>query len=94
MIKRGEIWLAELAYSRCCEPGYHRQRPSVDQGVVMHTSEALFDIHERAHRNLQDLFAHCRELRLEEMNRDLLGFGYPTVRLQLQHAIGAARRRR
>jgi uncharacterized damage-inducible protein DinB len=57
----------------------------------MHTPEALLDIHERVHRNLAALLAHCRELSDEEMNRELTGFGYPTVRLQLHHAIGAER---
>lgn len=55
----------------------------------MHTPAALLDLHERAHRNLSALLAHCRELSGEELNRDLPGFGYPTVRLQLHHAIGA-----
>ncbi len=55
----------------------------------MHTSEALLDLHERAHRSLTALLAHCRGLSAEELNRELPGFGYPTVRLQLHHAIGA-----
>jgi uncharacterized damage-inducible protein DinB len=55
----------------------------------MYTAEALRDIHERAHRNLSALLVHCRVLGLEEMNRELSGFGYPTVRLQLHHAISA-----
>jgi len=55
----------------------------------MQTAEALIDLHERAHRNLKALLAHCRELSGEEMNRALTGFGYPTVRLQLHHGIGA-----
>ena len=55
----------------------------------MHTSEALLDFHERAHRNLMALLAHCRELSGEKLNHELPGFGYPTVRLQLHHGIGA-----
>ena len=55
----------------------------------MHTPETLLELHERAHRNLAALLAHCRGLSAEEMNRELAGFGYPTVRLQLHHAIGA-----
>jgi uncharacterized damage-inducible protein DinB len=55
----------------------------------MHTSEALLDFHDRAHRNLTALLAHCRELSGEELNQELPGFGYPTVRLQLHHGIGA-----
>ena len=34
----------------------------------MHTAEALLDFHERAHRNLTALLAHCRELSGEEWN--------------------------
>ncbi len=55
----------------------------------MHSSEALVDINERAHRSLAALLAHCRPLTNEELNRELEGFGYPTVRLQLHHVIGA-----
>ena len=55
----------------------------------MHTPEALLDLHERAHRNLTALLVHCRDLGGEAINRELAGFGYPTVRLQLHHAIGA-----
>ena len=55
----------------------------------MHTAAALLDLHERAHRNLRGLLDHCRTLEPAELNRELPGFGYPTVRLQLHHAIGA-----
>jgi uncharacterized damage-inducible protein DinB len=55
----------------------------------MHTPEAILDIHERAHRNLTGLLAHCRQLSAGEADRELPGFGYPTVRLQLHHEIGA-----
>ena len=55
----------------------------------MHTPEALLDLQERAHRNLSALLRHCRDLDDEQLNRELPGFGYPTVRLQLHHAIGA-----
>jgi uncharacterized damage-inducible protein DinB len=55
----------------------------------MYTPEAILDIHERAHRNLTALLVHCRDLSADELNRELAGFGYPTVRLQLHHAIGA-----
>jgi uncharacterized damage-inducible protein DinB len=55
----------------------------------MHTPEGLLDLHERAHRNLSALLKHCRVLDAEQFNRELPGFGYPSVRLQLHHAIGA-----
>jgi uncharacterized damage-inducible protein DinB len=55
----------------------------------MHNSESLLDLHERAHLNLTALLAHCHGLSGEELNRELTGFGYPSVRLQLHHGIGA-----
>lgn len=55
----------------------------------MYTSEALLDVHERCHRTLKKLIAHCRELSPEELDREMDGFGYPSVRLQLHHTIGA-----
>ena len=54
----------------------------------MHTPEALLDLHGRAHENLAALLAHCRGVSQEEIDREFPGFGYPTVRLQLHHAIG------
>lgn len=55
----------------------------------MHTPEALLDLHERAHCNLKALLAHCRQLSRDEIDQEIVGFGYPTVRLQLHHEIGA-----
>ncbi|MCP3904312.1 MAG: DUF664 domain-containing protein [Planctomycetes bacterium] len=55
----------------------------------MYTKDALLDIHERCHRSLQQFIEHCRTLSGEEQSRALNGFGYPTVRLQLHHIIGA-----
>jgi len=55
----------------------------------MHTPSALLDLHGRTHRSLQKLLAHCATLGPEDVNRELPGFGYPSVRLQLHHVIGA-----
>jgi uncharacterized damage-inducible protein DinB len=55
----------------------------------MYTAETLLDIHERTHASLEKLLAHCRGLDADELDRELDGFGYPTVRLQLHHEIGA-----
>jgi uncharacterized damage-inducible protein DinB len=55
----------------------------------MHTSKSLLDIHERSHRNVRGLVEHCRQLTAEELGRDMEGFGYPSIRLQIHHAIGA-----
>ena len=54
----------------------------------MYTREALLDLHERTHRSLRKLLAHCEALDAESLNRELGGFGYPTVRLQLHHVVG------
>jgi uncharacterized damage-inducible protein DinB len=55
----------------------------------MYSVNALLDLHERGHRTLQKLIVHCGQLNTEEFDRELPGFGYPSVRLQLEHAIGA-----
>ena len=55
----------------------------------MYTTEALLDLHERAHGSSHKLLTHCRSLTAEELDRELPGFGYPTVQLQLHHQIDA-----
>ncbi len=55
----------------------------------MHTAASLLDLHHRAHRNLGALLDHCRTLSAAELDRELPGFGYASVRLQLHHMIGA-----
>lgn len=57
----------------------------------MHAPEALLDIHARSHGCLASSLRHCRELTAEELDREIPGFGYATVRLQFHHAIGAER---
>lgn len=55
----------------------------------MYTHEALLDVHERCHRSFGKLLAHCRAFTVDEINRELPGFGYPNIRLQVHHLIGA-----
>lgn len=55
----------------------------------MYTPEALLDIHDRAQRSLKKLLDTCRVLSPEELSRELPGFGYKTVREQLEHIIGS-----
>lgn len=55
----------------------------------MYTADALLDVHERAHRSLRMLLDHCGALDAAALDRELPGFGYPSVRLQLHHVIGA-----
>ena len=57
----------------------------------MFTSAALCDAHERTHRSLRKLIAHCGGLEPEALAREFPGFGYPTVPLQLHHGIAAER---
>jgi hypothetical protein len=55
----------------------------------MYTNEALLDVLVRSHQSLSKLIAHCQGLTGEELNRELEGFGIPSVRLQVHHEIGA-----
>jgi len=55
----------------------------------VYTSEALLDLHERAHISMHKLLMHCQKLSAEDMIRELQGFGYGTVLLQLHHVIAA-----
>lgn len=55
----------------------------------MHTSAGLIDLHERTHRSLGGLLDHCAGFSEEELSRELEGFGYESIRLQLHHMIGA-----
>ena len=55
----------------------------------MYNPAALLDLHERGQRNLRSLLLHCGVLSNEELNREIPGFGYPNVRQQLEHMIGA-----
>jgi uncharacterized damage-inducible protein DinB len=57
--------------------------------MIMYNAAVLLDMHERGQRTLQKLLRHCAELSPEEFERELPGFGYPSVRLQLEHIIGA-----
>jgi uncharacterized damage-inducible protein DinB len=55
----------------------------------MYSVSALLDLHERGQRSLQKLLRHCMHLSAEELDRELPGFGYATVRQQLEHLMGA-----
>jgi uncharacterized damage-inducible protein DinB len=55
----------------------------------MHTVAALTDIHARTHVSLAGLLDHCAGFSAEEVRRELDGFGYGTILLQLHHVIGA-----
>lgn len=60
-------------------------------GTPMHTSVCLHDLHERTHRSLRGLLDHCDGFSCEQLREEMAGFGYPTILLQLHHAIGAER---
>ncbi len=55
----------------------------------MYTSEAMLDLHTRVHQSFAKLLEHCAGFSEEELSRELDGFGYPTMRVQLHHMIGA-----
>ena len=57
----------------------------------MYTCEALLDVSMRSQRSLAQLIAHCQCLSEEELSREIEGFGYPTIQLQLHHVISAQR---
>ena len=55
----------------------------------MHTSAGLLDLHARTHRCLKGFLDHCAGFSNEELAQELEGFGYPSIRVQLHHVIGA-----
>ena len=58
-------------------------------GGATYSAAALCDLHARTHQSLTRLLAHCETLPPAAIDRGLEGFGYPSVRLQLHHVIGA-----
>ena len=58
---------------------------------LMDSLQLALDTHERCHRSLAKYLEHCRGLSPEQLDQPVDGFGYETVRLQLQHMIGAER---
>jgi uncharacterized damage-inducible protein DinB len=57
----------------------------------MYTAAALLDLHTRTQRSLQGLLDHLAGFSAEELDRELDGFGFPSIRLQLHHLLGAER---
>jgi len=55
----------------------------------MFNSESLLEFCKRAHQSFGKILDHCRSLSPEDFNREIDGFGFPTVKLQLHHTIGA-----
>ena len=55
----------------------------------MFTSAALLDLHRRTQSSFRRLVDHCAGFAPEELRREMTGFGYPTLLLQLHHVIGA-----
>ena len=53
----------------------------------MFTAEALLDLHGRTHSSLVQLLDHCAEFADGDLDRELDGFGYATIRLQLHHVV-------
>jgi uncharacterized damage-inducible protein DinB len=49
----------------------------------------LIDISQRTHSSFKKLLVHCRQFTVDEINREMDGFGYSTIRLQLYHILGA-----
>lgn len=57
--------------------------------AAMYTAASLLDIHSRAHDSLRRLIVSCASLGDEKLRRPVPGFGFDTVRRQLEHTIGA-----
>ncbi|MCB9893719.1 MAG: DinB family protein [Planctomycetes bacterium] len=55
----------------------------------MFLPDGLLDLHQRTHTSLQKLVDHCSGFSADELARELEGFGYPSIRHQLHHVIGA-----
>lgn len=55
----------------------------------MFSSTDLIELHHRAHRGTLALLEHCTSLTAEEVQRELPGFGYPSVALQIHHILEA-----
>lgn len=55
----------------------------------MHTAAGMIDLHARTHRSLKALLDHCAGFAPDALDRELDGFGYPSIATQLQHVIGA-----
>ncbi len=55
----------------------------------MYTSAGLLDLHRRTHASLERLLGHCAGFSVEELSREIEGFGHPTLLRQLHHVIGA-----
>ena len=70
-------------------PGRVCVTETINEGGLMFTSEALLDLHERSHRSVKKMLEHCQQLSTEELDRVIPGFGFPSVRLQLYHELGA-----
>jgi uncharacterized damage-inducible protein DinB len=57
----------------------------------MATTDDLLDVHRRTHASLVGLLEHCAGFSAEELRRELQGFGYPNLLLQLHHIVGVER---
>jgi len=55
----------------------------------MFSKDLFIEFYERVNKSINKLLDHCQNLSEEELNREMEGFGYPTIRLQLHHMIGA-----
>ena len=57
----------------------------------MYTAAALSDMHQRTQRSFEKLLDHCAGFSEDDLSRELDGFGYGSIRMQLHHVIGAER---
>lgn len=57
----------------------------------MYTAPALLDMHERSQRAFAAAIQHCSAFSPAQCDREIPGFGYASIRLQVHHVIGAQR---
>jgi uncharacterized damage-inducible protein DinB len=58
----------------------------------MFTKDGIRELHAWTHERLDMLIEHATALAPEEFAREIAGFGYPSVREQLVHTLGAEER--
>ena len=59
--------------------------------ATLATADDLLDLHRRTHASLARLLDHCAGFSTDDLRRDLDGFGYPNLFMQLHHVMGAER---
>ncbi len=57
----------------------------------MYTTAGILDLHQRTHVSIQGVLDHLATLPEEALHREVEGFSYPTLALQVHHYLAAER---